>query len=111
MNDDTALMEIESIKKLKALYCRYLDTKDWDRWRDLFTDDFVGDTTEAGGTLISGVDGVRPARRRAITSGRGKNRASLRQGAVPLITYPSPRQGRFVSPKQGIRSFGLALLW
>jgi 3-phenylpropionate/cinnamic acid dioxygenase small subunit len=35
-------MEIESIKQLKARYYRYLDTKDWDRWRDVFTDDFVG---------------------------------------------------------------------
>ncbi len=56
MNDDTALMEIESIKKLKARYCRYLDMKDWDKWRDVFTDDFVGDTTEAGGSVIVGVD-------------------------------------------------------
>jgi hypothetical protein len=46
MNDETALMDMESIKQLKARYCRYLDTKDWDRWRDLFTDDFVGDTTQ-----------------------------------------------------------------
>ena len=56
MNDDTALTDIESIKQLKARYCRYLDTKDWDRWRDLFTDDFVGDTTQAGGTVIVGAD-------------------------------------------------------
>ena len=48
MNDGTGLMDVESIKQLKARYCRYLDTKDWARWRDLFTDDFVGDTTEAG---------------------------------------------------------------
>ena len=41
MNDDTALMEIESIKQLKARYCRYLDTKDWDSWRDVFTDDIL----------------------------------------------------------------------
>src|ERR1700751_471658 len=56
MNDDTALMDSESIKQLKARYCRYLDTKDRDRWRDLFTDDFVGDTTQAGGTVIVGAD-------------------------------------------------------
>jgi 3-phenylpropionate/cinnamic acid dioxygenase small subunit len=46
MNDETALVEIESIKQLKARYCRYLDNNDWDRWRDLFTDDFLGDTTQ-----------------------------------------------------------------
>ena len=29
MDDAAALLEIESIKQLKARYCRYLDTKDW----------------------------------------------------------------------------------
>jgi 3-phenylpropionate/cinnamic acid dioxygenase small subunit len=38
MNGDSVLNDIESIKQLKARYCRYLDTKDWDRWRELFTD-------------------------------------------------------------------------
>jgi hypothetical protein len=56
MNNDAAFMEIESIKQLKARYCRYLDTKDWKNWRDLFTVDFVCDTTEAGGSVIVGVD-------------------------------------------------------
>ena len=37
----TTLWEIEAIKQLKARYCRYLDTKQWDDWRTLFTDDFV----------------------------------------------------------------------
>ena len=35
-----ALWEIEAIKQLKARYCRYLDAKRWDDWRELFTDDF-----------------------------------------------------------------------
>jgi SnoaL-like domain len=29
MDDGTALLEIEAIKQLKARYCRYVDTKDW----------------------------------------------------------------------------------
>lgn len=55
---DTAaeLWEIEAIKQLKARYCRYLDTKRWDDWRRLFTDDFVSDTTASGGKLINGAD-------------------------------------------------------
>lgn len=55
---DTAdtLAEIEAIKQLKARYCRYLDTKRWDDWRQLFTDNFVSDTSPAGGKLISGAD-------------------------------------------------------
>jgi len=31
--------EIEAIKQLKARYFRFLDTKDWDAFADLFTDD------------------------------------------------------------------------
>lgn len=51
-----ALWEIEAIKQLKARYCRYLDTKQWDDWRQLFTDDFVSDTSGSGGTVIHGAD-------------------------------------------------------
>jgi SnoaL-like domain len=54
--DATALLEIESIKKLKARYCRYLDTKNWQAWRTIFTDDFFSDTSEAGGKVIEGAD-------------------------------------------------------
>ncbi|HZU48747.1 MAG TPA: nuclear transport factor 2 family protein [Mycobacterium sp.] len=56
MDDPTALLEIESIKQLKARYCRYLDTKDWQAWRTIFTDDFVSDTAQAGGKVIAGAD-------------------------------------------------------
>jgi hypothetical protein len=34
------LVEIEAIKRLKARYFRFLDTKQWDAWRELFTEDF-----------------------------------------------------------------------
>ncbi|MBW2419984.1 MAG: nuclear transport factor 2 family protein [Deltaproteobacteria bacterium] len=37
------LAEIEGIKRLKARYFRLLDTKQWDAWRELFTDDFTGE--------------------------------------------------------------------
>jgi hypothetical protein len=56
MDDVTALLEIEAIKQLKARYCRHLDTKDWPAWRQIFTDDFVSDTSEAGGAVIVGAD-------------------------------------------------------
>jgi hypothetical protein len=48
------LSELEALKQLKARYCRFLDTKDWEAWRDVFAEDFVGDTSEAGGLLIHG---------------------------------------------------------
>jgi hypothetical protein len=56
MTDQALLSEIEAIKQLKARYCRYLDTKDWAAWRTVFADDFVSDTSEAGGQKISGAD-------------------------------------------------------
>jgi 3-phenylpropionate/cinnamic acid dioxygenase small subunit len=33
------LEDVEQIKELKARYFRFFDTKQWDRWRGLFTDD------------------------------------------------------------------------
>jgi hypothetical protein len=56
IDEVAALLEIESIKQLKARYSRYLDTKDWTAWRGIFTDDFVSDTADAGGKIITGAD-------------------------------------------------------
>nr|WP_237752607.1 nuclear transport factor 2 family protein [Mycolicibacterium aromaticivorans] len=56
MTDEAA--DIEAIKQLKARYCRLLDTKDWTGWREVFTDDFVSDTTASGGVLITGADNM-----------------------------------------------------
>ena len=50
------LVEIESLKRLKARYCRLLDAKDWTAWRQIFADDFVSDTSTAGGKVIEGAD-------------------------------------------------------
>lgn len=50
------IADIEALKQLKARYCRLLDAKDWTAWRCLFTDDFVGDTSEAGGKRVDGAD-------------------------------------------------------
>jgi SnoaL-like domain len=55
-DDAAALLEIEAIKQLKARYCRFLDGKDWESWRQIFTDDFASDTSEAGGKVINGAD-------------------------------------------------------
>lgn len=43
------LSDRDAICELKARYCRFLDTKQWDAWTQLFTPDFVLDTSEAGG--------------------------------------------------------------
>jgi SnoaL-like protein len=56
MDDVTTLLEIEAIKQLKARYCRFLDTKDWEAWRGVFADDFHSDTSPSGGKVIDGAD-------------------------------------------------------
>jgi len=48
--------DIEEIKQLKARYCRLMDTKDWAGYRRLFTDDVTMDTTDSGGSVITGAD-------------------------------------------------------
>jgi hypothetical protein len=39
MTNAEVLMAQEQIRRLKARYCRLLDTKQWDKWGDLFTPD------------------------------------------------------------------------
>jgi hypothetical protein len=86
VDDGIALVEVESIKQLKARYCRYLDTKDWDSWRSVFTDDFVGDTTDAGGRVIVGVDDFIAYTRNTI----GKaSQATVHQVYAPEIELTS----------------------
>ncbi len=83
----TTLCEIEAIKQLKARYCRYLDTKRWDDWRQLFTDDFVSDTSPAGGKRISGADEFVSFVRRSL----GKpSQPTVHQVHAPEITLTSP---------------------
>lgn len=47
---------IEAIKRLKARYFRYLDTKQWDKFAELFTEDATGvwDGFEDGGSQFEG---------------------------------------------------------
>ena len=48
--------DIEAIKQLKARYFRTMDTKDWDAMREVFADDAVVDSTESGGSVVTGAD-------------------------------------------------------
>jgi hypothetical protein len=63
--------DLDALERLKARYCRTLDLKDWPAFRDVFTDDFVSDTSEAGGRVIKGADDfvgyVRTMLARAVT--------------------------------------------
>ena len=89
MDDAAALMEIEAIKQLKARYCRYLDTKDWTAWRGIFSDDFLSDTSQAGGKVIRGADDFV-----AFTSKSLGNRATAHQVHAPEIELTSATTAR-----------------
>ncbi|BBZ69867.1 nuclear transport factor 2 family protein [Mycobacterium paraseoulense] len=101
--DAGALLAIESIKQLKARYCRHLDAKDWAAWRTIFTDDFVSDTAEAGGKVIDGADEFVTFTRRAL--GR-PGQATAHQVHAPEITLTSPTTARGVWALQDVVRFG-----
>jgi len=89
MDDATALMEIEAIKQLKARYCRYLDTKDWQAWRGIFADDFLSDTSQAGGKVIRGADEFVAFTRKGVGQ-----RATAHQVHAPEIELTSATTAR-----------------
>jgi len=89
MDDAAALLEIEAIKQLKARYCRYLDTKDWEAWRGIFADDFHSDTSQAGGKVIDGADDFV-----AFTHKSVGNRATAHQVHAPEIELTSATTAR-----------------
>jgi SnoaL-like domain len=106
--DDTAttLLAIECVKQLKARYCRYLDAKDWAAWRAIFTDDFVSDTSEAGGKLIVGADDFVAFTRKSI--GRPAQ-ATAHQVHAPEIEVTSETTAQGVWALQDVVRFGPGL--
>ncbi|GAA4536203.1 nuclear transport factor 2 family protein [Mycobacterium paraffinicum] len=101
--DDATLLAIESIKQLKARYCRNLDSKDWAAWRTVFTDDFVSDTAEAGGKVIEGADDFVAFTRKAL--GR-PTQATAHQVHAPEIALTSATTARGVWALQDVVRFG-----
>lgn len=102
MTDDAGLLlEIEAIKRLKSRYCRYLDTKDWAGWRALFTDDFVSDTSSAGGKMISGADDFVAFTRKSLRS-----QPTVHQVHAPDIELTSPTTATGVWALEDVVRFG-----
>ena len=97
------LAEIESIKQLKARYCRFLDTKDWEAWRGIFTDDFVSDTSEAGGKVIAGADDFVAFTRKNL--GR-PSQPTAHQVHAPEIELTSATTARGIWALQDVVRFG-----
>ncbi|MET7278252.1 nuclear transport factor 2 family protein [Kribbella sp. NPDC005582] len=84
--DVAQLNDLEAIKQLKARYCRLLDTKQWGAWRQVFTDDFVSDTSEAGGKVVKGGDAFVAYVRQQIGQ---PSQTTVHQVQAPEITLTS----------------------
>lgn len=76
--------DIEAIKQLKARYFRTLDTKDWEAYRQVFTDDVVVDTTGSGGDTVEGADAFVAFVREVLTDA-----VTVHQGHMPEIELTS----------------------
>jgi hypothetical protein len=96
-----SLLEIEAIRKLKARYCRYLDTKDWTAWRGIFADDFLSDTAESGGKVIEGADEFVAFTRKSL-----RNQATVHQVHAPEIELTSETTARGVWALEDVVRFG-----
>lgn len=101
MDDATTLLEIEAIKQLKARYCRLLDTKDWQAWRALFHDDFLSDTSKAGGKVIRGADEFVAFTRKSLRS-----QATVHQVHAPEIELTSATTARGIWALEDVVRFG-----
>ena len=101
MDDAATLLEIEAIKQLKARYCRLLDTKDWQAWRGLFSDDFLSDTSKAGGKVIRGADEFVAFTRKGVRS-----QATVPQLHAPEIELTSATTARGVWALEDVVRFG-----
>ena len=70
MTDSLRLSDMEAIKQLKARYCRFLDTKQWDAFLDLFAEDARFDgfaSAPSGSNAATFVKGVSARLKDAIT--------------------------------------------
>jgi hypothetical protein len=94
MEPAQVLWEIEQIKQLKARYLRLLDTKAWDEWRELFTDDmrFWNDNLpdpESRAPISSSGDAFV-----GMISGMMARAVTVHQGYMPEIELTGERTAR-----------------
>ncbi len=101
MSQADDLVEVESIRQLKARYCRLLDAKDWSAWRAIFADDFHSDTSEAGGKIIDGADEFVAFTRKSL-----RNQPTVHQVHAPEIELTSPTTARGVWALEDVVRFG-----
>ena len=80
------LLTIEAIRAVKARYCRFLDSKNWEGFAALFTDDAVMDVREdTGNPPITGIADIVAQVRFAVD-----HAASSHHVHTPEITLDEP---------------------
>jgi len=108
--DVRAADELEALRQLKARYCRFLDTKDVESWRDVFTTDVVVtlDTAVSTGGAdpmtapgLSGVDNFVPM----VMGGLG-NVATMHHCHTPEITLTSATTATGIWAMEDLLVFG-----
>ncbi len=85
------LEEIEAIKQLKARYFRFMDTKQWDKWGMVWTEDAELHNPSARPEPIVG-----RAEIQRLVSSRLANTLSVHHGHMPEITITGEREANGV---------------
>ncbi|MCX4177415.1 MULTISPECIES: nuclear transport factor 2 family protein [Paraburkholderia] len=93
MQNEESWRDIEEIKQLKAKYVRYGDTQQWEKFRELFTEDFVGvyeviprsSSEESNTATIEGLDKFVVGMAVLLKGAR-----TVHQAFLPEITLTSP---------------------
>jgi hypothetical protein len=102
--------DLEAIRQLKARYCRFLDTKDVESWRGVFTPDLTvlldGAVSTAGadpktGSPIHGVDEFVP-----MVIGTLEGVATVHHCHTPEITLTSPTTATGIWAMEDLLFFG-----
>ena len=84
--------DLEAIRQLKAKYFRLMDTKDWDGWTDLFTEDARLDVSD---DVPNGIIEGRPAISAGVRAALG-NVLSVHHGHMPEIELTGPDTARAI---------------
>lgn len=97
-----------AVANLKAAYCRLLDTKDWEGWGQLFTEDIHLDVTGSGGQVVVGRDAVVASVRGAIESAKTAHQVHFPEIAIDGDTATAiwPMQDRVVWDGRGLTGWG-----
>lgn len=114
----TDLLDLEHIKQLKARYCRFVDTKQWERLRALFTEDvrFEGlGSAPMGATLDMFITGIATRFRDAVSIHycpnpdiviTGPNTARGIWSMMDYVQWPVGFSPREAPDATGFRGFG-----